>query len=73
MSGPLSVEGIVLLSMSFNRRCAEHWWISQLQGLVRIAVGIITFVCPGITAIAQRVARQESLPDIGRLSLFKRC
>lgn len=45
-------EGIVLLAMSFNRPRTQHWWITLLQGLVGIGAGIVTFVWPGITAVA---------------------
>lgn len=44
-------EGIVLAAMSFNRRNAEHWWITLLQGIAGIAAGILTFVWPAITAV----------------------
>jgi uncharacterized membrane protein HdeD (DUF308 family) len=45
-------EGIVLLAMSFNRQNAQHWGITLLQGLAGIGAGIVTFLWPGITALA---------------------
>jgi uncharacterized membrane protein HdeD (DUF308 family) len=44
-------EGTVLLIMSFNKQ-NTHRWITMLQGLIGIGVGIVTFVWPGITSIA---------------------
>ena len=45
-------EGVVLLVMSFNKQYAEHRWITLLQGLAGIAAGLVTFMWPGITAVA---------------------
>ena len=45
-------EGTVLIVMTFNRRDAPHRWITLLQGLVGIGAGILTFVYPGVTAVA---------------------
>ena len=30
----------------------EHWWVLLLAGLIGIAVGILTFLAPGVTALA---------------------
>lgn len=30
----------------------EHWWVLFLWGLIGIAVGILTFAVPGVTALA---------------------
>jgi uncharacterized membrane protein HdeD (DUF308 family) len=30
----------------------EHWWVMLLGGLVGIGVGVVTFVAPGVTALA---------------------
>lgn len=45
-------EGIVLLAMSFNRQNIRHWWITLLQGIAGIGAGIVTFIWPGLTAVA---------------------
>lgn len=35
-----------------GRKDHEHWWVLLLAGLLGIGVGILTFVAPGITALA---------------------
>jgi uncharacterized membrane protein HdeD (DUF308 family) len=35
-----------------NRADNEHWWVHLLEGLFGIAIGVATFVWPGITAMA---------------------
>ncbi len=30
----------------------EHWWVMLLGGLVGIGVGVVTFLAPGVTALA---------------------
>jgi hypothetical protein len=45
-------EGTVLIVMSVNKREAPHWWVTLLQGFTGVGAGIVTFVYPGITAVA---------------------
>lgn len=35
-----------------GRKQHEHWWVLLLWGLVGMAVGILAFMAPGITALA---------------------
>jgi len=35
-----------------GRKEAEHWWVLLLGGLVGVGVGILTFLRPGMTALA---------------------
>jgi uncharacterized membrane protein HdeD (DUF308 family) len=35
-----------------GRREHEHWWVLLLGGLLGIGVGILTFLAPGVTALA---------------------
>jgi uncharacterized membrane protein HdeD (DUF308 family) len=47
------VDGILgVWTAVAGRREHEHWWVLLLEGLVGIAVGILTFLAPGITALA---------------------
>jgi uncharacterized membrane protein HdeD (DUF308 family) len=48
------VEGVFSLIAAMRRRTAEErpWWALLLEALVSIAAGIVTFVYPGITALA---------------------
>jgi uncharacterized membrane protein HdeD (DUF308 family) len=47
------VDGIfTIVAAIANRRAEPHWVALLLSGLVSIAIGVITFVMPGITATA---------------------
>jgi uncharacterized membrane protein HdeD (DUF308 family) len=46
------VEGIANIVTAFQSRAQSRWWMLMLQGLVSVAVAVITMVTPGITAIA---------------------
>jgi uncharacterized membrane protein HdeD (DUF308 family) len=35
-----------------GRKEHEHWWLLLLEGLLGIGVGVLTFLVPGITALA---------------------
>ena len=47
------VDGIVNVWMGFaERKEYDDWWVLLLMGLIGIGVGIITFMTPGMTALA---------------------
>lgn len=47
------VDGVGSLASAFGSRTEhESWWIMLLWGLCGIAVGLITFFSPGLTALA---------------------
>ena len=46
------VDGIIALVGSFYvRRAMSDWWLILLVGLFSIAIGILTFARPGVTAL----------------------
>jgi uncharacterized membrane protein HdeD (DUF308 family) len=45
------VDGIFELINAFSRRGGDPWWIDLLQGLLGIAVGVLTFVWPDVTGL----------------------
>jgi uncharacterized membrane protein HdeD (DUF308 family) len=46
-------DGVVALINAFRMKAGhDRWWALLLEGLVGIAVGILTLVQPGITALA---------------------
>jgi uncharacterized membrane protein HdeD (DUF308 family) len=47
------VDGVLALVSAVRRRGqAEHWWMLLLEGVAGIGVGVVTFVWPGISALA---------------------
>jgi uncharacterized membrane protein HdeD (DUF308 family) len=47
------VDGVIAVIVSLQeRRIFARWWVLLLEGLVGIAAGVLTFVWPGITALA---------------------
>jgi uncharacterized membrane protein HdeD (DUF308 family) len=47
------VDGIFALIAAFSGQAAQQrWWVLLLEGLLGIAAGIVTFLWPGMTAIA---------------------
>ncbi len=47
------VDGLFALWVAIaGRHEHEHWWVLLLEGLTGIAVGILTFMAPQITALA---------------------
>jgi len=47
------VDGILaLVSVIWDRGARGHWWLLVFEGIAGIAAGVITFLWPGITAIA---------------------
>jgi uncharacterized membrane protein HdeD (DUF308 family) len=45
-------DGVLAIVSAVRRRGADRWWLLLLEGLVGIAAGILTFLWPGLTAIA---------------------
>jgi uncharacterized membrane protein HdeD (DUF308 family) len=50
VSGIFSVVGALR-----GKAHSPHWWVWLLQGLLGIAIGILTFARPGVTALALMV------------------
>ena len=47
------VDGIFATIAGFQSRGREtRWWAGLLEGLAGVAIGVITFVWPGVTALA---------------------
>ncbi len=47
------VDGVIAVWTAFaGRKIYDKWWVLLLIGLVGVAVGIMTFKTPGITALA---------------------
>ena len=47
-----SPTGVLLIVSAVRRRGADRLWLLLLQGIVGIGAGVVTLLCPGITAIA---------------------
>ncbi len=45
-------DGILAIITAARRRGADRWWLLLLEGVVGIGAGVITFLWPGITALA---------------------
>ena len=46
-------DGILAVWAAFaGRKEDDHWWVLLIGGLVGIGVGLLTFMAPGITALA---------------------
>jgi len=47
------IDGVTNLMWGITRRAAQRRaWVHALQGVVGIAVGVMTFIWPGVTALA---------------------
>jgi uncharacterized membrane protein HdeD (DUF308 family) len=47
------VNGVIAVIVSLQEsRNFRHWWVLLLEGLAGIAVGVLTFIWPAITALA---------------------
>jgi uncharacterized membrane protein HdeD (DUF308 family) len=47
------VDGVLgIWAALAGRRDHEHWWVLLLVGLLGVVVGVLTFVAPGVTAMA---------------------
>jgi uncharacterized membrane protein HdeD (DUF308 family) len=45
------IDGIFELINAFSGRSSDVWWVDLLQGLLGIAVGILTFIWPDVTGL----------------------
>ena len=46
-------DGLLAVWMAFASRSKnEQWWVMLIWGLAGIGVGIVTFLAPGVTALA---------------------
>ena len=46
-------DGVLAIwSAIAGRREHEYWWVLLLEGLLGVGIGVLTFVAPGITALA---------------------
>jgi uncharacterized membrane protein HdeD (DUF308 family) len=44
-------DGILAIVTAVRRRGADRWWVLLLEGLAGVAVGLLTIMWPGITAL----------------------
>jgi uncharacterized membrane protein HdeD (DUF308 family) len=46
------LHGVFDLVAAFHHQAGRRWWVLALEGIVGIATGLLTFLWPGITAVA---------------------
>jgi uncharacterized membrane protein HdeD (DUF308 family) len=47
------IEGVINVVSAFRARHGQtRWWVLLIEGLISIAAGLLTFLWPGITALA---------------------
>ncbi|SCX26955.1 Uncharacterized membrane protein HdeD, DUF308 family [Nitrosomonas eutropha] len=47
------MDGILgIWTAVIGRKIHEHWWVLLLWGFIGVGVGVLTFVVPGVTALA---------------------
>jgi uncharacterized membrane protein HdeD (DUF308 family) len=45
-------DGVLAIVSAIRRRgSSDHWWVLLLEGLASVAVGVLTILVPGITAL----------------------
>jgi Uncharacterized conserved protein len=79
------VDGVLaVLTAIAGRKIYDGWWVLLLIGLIGVAVGIMTFMTPGITALAllyyiafwaifRGFSRSRRRSDCGRRSRVNGC
>jgi uncharacterized membrane protein HdeD (DUF308 family) len=45
-------DGVLAIVSAVRRRGTDRWWLLLLEGIVGIAAGVLTWLWPGITALA---------------------
>ena len=47
------IDGIIAVYVSIQERSTvRYWWVLLLEGIAGIIIGILTFIHPGVTAVA---------------------
>ncbi len=47
------IDGIIAVVVSIQERSTvRYWWVLLLEGIAGILIGILTFIHPGVTAVA---------------------
>jgi uncharacterized membrane protein HdeD (DUF308 family) len=45
-------DGVLAIVTAVRRRGVDRWWLLVLQGIVGVGAGVVTWLWPGITALA---------------------
>jgi uncharacterized membrane protein HdeD (DUF308 family) len=45
-------DGVLAIVTAVRRRGVDRWWLLLLQGIVGVGAGVVTWLWPGITALA---------------------
>jgi uncharacterized membrane protein HdeD (DUF308 family) len=45
-------DGVLAIVSAVRHRAADRWWMLLLEGIAGLAVGVLTLIWPGVTAMA---------------------